>query len=577
MHKPIIDAEEALDDIRSGMDDAGLMEKYSVSVEGLQSLFKKLVGWGILDFSEIELRIGQQVESVILDTDEPPTAVVSKESTTVSAPLLKTVLAVSDDTDFIAHVEGLCRECGFMALTYENCLPDIEVLQEAQPDLFITDLNPLLPENEEFITLTTALPDHSPLILAVEQEDRKAALKGLEAGAYDCVEKPLEKALFAKAVTRAIEYGELVRFKNEHEKQCLQEIQEKTLALMVRTKDLLKGIIDSSTLVSVVFTDLDQNIRFWNKGAENIFGYTAEEMIGTKITRLYPGDMLTKQTVEQLRTPIKSKTGTVHGKMKQVAKDGRLVTVSLALSPVLDPSEEVIGILGVGVDVTEEIRQNKEIMGLLNEVKRTQDVVIFTLAKLIESRGEETGLHLTRLQKYCRMLCDALAERPDFKEVVTRRFVEDLVRSSVLHDIGMVAAPERTAETPGAGCSEDDPARRHPIVGGRALEAAAKRLGEKSFLSMAMEIAYYHHENWDGSGYPFGLRGEQIPLSARIVTVADSYDTLTSDGPGRKALSHEAACRTIERGEGTFFDPTLVDAFRESAGDLWAIRNTFHE
>lgn len=577
MRKPIIDAEEALVDIRSGMDDAGLMEKYSVSIEGLQSLFRKLVDSGIMDLSEIEVRIGDQDGSLILDTDEPFATVVSKETETIPSPSVKTVLAVSDDPDFVARVEHLCREAGFTAITYENCLPDIEVLQEVHPDIFITDLNPSFPENEEFINITTFVHNYAPLIIAVEPGDRRTALRGLEAGAYGYLAKPLERELFSKAVAGAVEHGELVRFKREYEKLCQPELRDKTLALMVRTKDLLKGIIDSSTLVSVVFTDLDQNVRFWNKGAENIFGYTAEEMIGAKITRLYPGDALTRETVEQLRGLTKSKTETVHGKMKQIAKDGRLLTVSLALSPVVDAEGEVVGILGVGVDVTEQIRQNKEIVSLINQVKKTQDVAILTLAGLIESRGEEAGLHLTRLQKYCRVLCDALAERPAYKEVMNRRFVEDLVRSSVLHDIGKIATSETAPATDKSGRDVKDAEKRHPIVGGKALEAAVKRLGERSFLTVAMEIAYYHHENWDGSGYPFGLKEERIPLSARIVALADTYDILTNDGPAGKALSHEEACRIIEGGEGTAFDPDLVGAFKETASDLWAIRNTLHE
>ena len=182
---------------------------------------------------------------------------------------------------------------------------------------------------------------------------------------------------------------------------------------MSRRKDFLKGILDNSTFVSVVLTDLDQNILFWNTGAQNIFGYTSEEMIGKKITALYPQDSTTKDTVEHLQQLLRTKTGTVHGKMRQVAKDGRVLTISLAISPMLDDEGEVRGILGVGQDVSEQVRLNEELSESLQLIKQTQDASIFSLAKLAESRDEETGLHLSRIQDYCRVFCAGCAAKTD--------------------------------------------------------------------------------------------------------------------------------------------------------------------
>ncbi|MBI5250507.1 MAG: PAS domain S-box protein [Desulfomonile tiedjei] len=346
----------------------------------------------------------------------------------------------------------------------------------------------------------------------------------------------------------------------------------------IRAKDFLQGILDSSTLVSVVLTDLDQNVLFWNSGAENIFGYTPEEMIGSKITKLYPTDSFSKEIVDQLRQMVRNKNGAVCGKMEQITKGGSVLTISLALSPMVDPAGEVQGILGVGLDVTEEVRQQKQILDLLNQVKCTQDVAVFSLAKLAESRDEETGSHLVRIQKYCRALCERLARTGPYSDVATERYSDDLISSSVLHDIGKVGLPDSVLLSTGKlTVAEREIMKRHTLVGGKALEDAVSLLGQESFLSMGMEVAYHHHEKWDGTGYPFGLKGQEIPLSARIVALADVYDALTSPRRYKQAFSHEETRSIILKESGTQFDPDLVDAFDSIESEFRRIRDSISD
>ena len=152
------------------------------------------------------------------------------------------------------------------------------------------------------------------------------------------------------------------------EQECLRNLDEATEIVAeatkewAQTKDFLEGILHSSSAVSIILTDFDQNVLFWNKGAENIFGYTAEEMIGSKITRLYQEDGLTAETVEMLRQQILQKGGTLRAQVRQVAKDGRELTISLAISPMIDAAGNVRGILGIGQDVTEEVRLHEELL-----------------------------------------------------------------------------------------------------------------------------------------------------------------------------------------------------------------------
>ncbi|GEM_PF-1806293 len=211
---------------------------------------------------------------------------------------------------------------------------------------------------------------------------------------------------------------------------------------------------------------------------------------------------------------------------------------------------------------------------LARQIKDTQDIAILALAKLAESRDEETGAHLLRIQGYSRVLCDRLSRREDYKDTLTPDFVDDLVRSSVLHDIGKVGIPDSILlSTAKFGPKEMDIMKQHTVIGGRALEEAAKELERRSFLTVGMEIAYHHHERWDGDGYPHGLKGAEIPLAARIVALADVYDALTTKRRYKKAFSYEEAAAIIVEGNRKHFDPDVVEAFQEAAQEFRNIRD----
>jgi HD-GYP domain-containing protein (c-di-GMP phosphodiesterase class II) len=195
---------------------------------------------------------------------------------------------------------------------------------------------------------------------------------------------------------------------------------------------------------------------------------------------------------------------------------------------------------------------------------RTRDAVIFGLAKLAESRDVETGAHVERMSLYSQRLAAALRRHPDFREVVTPAFVRLIGTSAVLHDIGKVGIDDSLLHKPGPLThAERAEMQQHARIGAKCLREIEQRLGACNFLGMAREIAICHHERWDGGGYPTGLQGEQIPLSARIVAIADNYDALVSRRPYKEAYPHEHAVEIIRKGAGTMFDPRLVAVFLE--------------
>lgn len=187
---------------------------------------------------------------------------------------------------------------------------------------------------------------------------------------------------------------------------------------------------------------------------------------------------------------------------------------------------------------------------------------ILGLAKLAEYRDNETGAHIERIREYVKVLALELSNHPKYQSYITNNYINDLYKSSILHDIGKVAIPDKILRKPGKlTMLEFEVIKTHTTLGGDALKEMEAKVHGQSFLTVAKEIAYYHHERWDGNGYPKGLKKEEIPLSARITAVADFFDAVTSKRIYKGAFSIEKTKALILEGKGCQFDPDVVDAF----------------
>jgi putative two-component system response regulator len=194
------------------------------------------------------------------------------------------------------------------------------------------------------------------------------------------------------------------------------------------------------------------------------------------------------------------------------------------------------------------------------EIQLTRDIALLAMARLAESRDRQTGEHLERIAEYSRILTEALREGP-YRDQVGGDFVEQVVKSSPLHDIGKVGIPDAILLKTGPLTPEEKRVvESHTTIGGDTLRSVVDGAGE-SFLAMAIDVADQHHERWDGSGYPRGLGGKEICLPARIVALVDAYDAITSDRPYKRAYDHAEAVERIAADRGRHFDPVLVDAF----------------
>ena len=198
------------------------------------------------------------------------------------------------------------------------------------------------------------------------------------------------------------------------------------------------------------------------------------------------------------------------------------------------------------------------------EILATRDVAVFALAKLTESRDPETGEHVERMREYCRILGERLGREGLYAEGIVRLFLDDLYRSAPLHDIGKVGIPDAILLKPGRlTAAEFAIMKTHAAIGADALANAVRQSHCGTFLRMAIEITRHHHERFDGSGYPAGLAGQQIPLPARIVALADVFDALISRRVYKEAFAPAVARQMIVQQSGRHFDPVIVAAFQD--------------
>ena len=253
-----------------------------------------------------------------------------------------------------------------------------------------------------------------------------------------------------------------------------------------------------------------------------------------------------------------------------------LMTADLAREP-----DKPLAVLQASADFLRDHSDllEREVARRTQELSDAQDVTILAITSLAETRDADTGNHIRRTQHYVKALAQALTEHPRFKSQLSPQIIEVLYKSAPLHDIGKVGIPDRILLKPASLSREEfDIMITHTTLGFDAIEQAEKTLGTQvPFLKTVKEIALSHQEKWDGSGYPQGLKGDAIPMSARLMAVADVYDALISQRVYKPALPHDRAVQIMFQGRGSHFDPDMVDAFIESQHEFDAIAQRYKD
>ena len=230
--------------------------------------------------------------------------------------------------------------------------------------------------------------------------------------------------------------------------------------------------------------------------------------------------------------------------------------------------------------------QNRSLKRLVQEqitaIVESHLATIFALAKLAEYRDDDTGKHIRRVQAYCEVLARQMRHYGSFTRYIDDVYMQNLIKTAALHDIGKVGIPDHILLKPGELTPEEQRVMQtHTTIGARTLDEVLRCHPENRFIKMGVGIARSHHEKWDGTGYPDGLTEDAIPLTARLLTIADHYDALRNARPYKKPMDHRTACAIIldgdERTRPSHFDPMVLRAFTESRGEVARVYSNFQD
>ena len=347
-------------------------------------------------------------------------------------------------------------------------------------------------------------------------------------------------------------FGSHVRFTINERKKA----EEALIVSEKKYRNILESIEEGYFEV-----DLKGNFTFFNDSVSRILGYSREELIGMN-NREYSTSEGAKKMYQVFNSVYDSGKTENISKHEIIKKDGSIKYLEFSVSLMRDQERRPAGFRGVARDVTEHLKAEIERRELENKLHNARAATILGLAKLSEYRDKGTGAHLERIREYAKIIAQEMAGLPIYKDYITEKYIDDIYQSSILHDIGKVGIQDSVLLKPGKLNPEEfNIIKRHTVLGGDALAEIESQIEGRSFLILGKEIAYYHHEKWDGTGYPDGLKGKEIPLSARVVAIADVYDALTTKRFYKEAFTHEKSREIIISLKGSHFDPDVVDAF----------------
>ena len=334
----------------------------------------------------------------------------------------------------------------------------------------------------------------------------------------------------------------------------------------------LNQLILDTTSLEIVVLDADLKITDINRACQQMTGTAPEAIVGQPA-----GSLWDEKSLKKLKEDL-DRSRVFQGELVEITLGGDPRFVYYVVSPVVDEIGQCLGYSGFGRPVTDTDHIEMELRMRMEQLRQTQGAAMVGLAKLAETRDPETGQHLERMRNYSRLIAEEMSTLPEYNLYISEDYIQDIYNSSPLHDIGKVGIPDAILLKPGRLTPKEfEIMKQHSTIGGDALRAADQQLGGQSFLTLGKEIAYHHHEKWDGSGYPDGLKGTDIPLSARIVAIADVYDALTSKRVYKDAVSHDQARAIIIDSSGAHFAEDVVRTFLKREKDFLKIRSQFSD
>jgi response regulator RpfG family c-di-GMP phosphodiesterase len=528
------------------------------------------------------------------------------------------ILVVDDEHLVVSALSTYLKKMGYDIDTAPDGKIAIEKLKIINYDLVITDLKMPNFDGRDLLQFMAKEYPEIPKIVLTGYGEEKDILFALKAGANDFLFKPIgDFAILKHSISKVIALKKLNDEKNRYFEQ-LKQINE-IISLLNKgknTEEIFKSLSSSlKTIIPFNRISLSQIDRINSKIIAKLIDSDREKIIKENFSIPIDISILEEKPIfrntviiNDLKeyAPPDESIGKTFLQYVELLKQEEIQ--SLLILPLITNNkiegylhlsslmpnfflhehiafmESIAGHVALsiqrGISLDDLEIHSKNLQQLVDlrtiEILKTQRTTLFALAKLTEVRDHETGEHLERIRRYS-ILTAQIYKYTNNKNNINNIFLKDLYDSSILHDIGKVGIPDNILRKAGPlDTDEFEIIKNHIFIGYNALKTASKDLGENSFLKMAMDIVLYHHEHWDGTGYPEGLKGEEIPLAARIITICDVYDALVSKRPYKDAYPHEEALKIMKE-NALNFDPDLFKIFLDNALEYDFIRKQFQD
>jgi response regulator RpfG family c-di-GMP phosphodiesterase len=532
------------------------------------------------------------------------------------------VLLVEDDLKLIFVLKAHLRNAGYEVREAHDGLAGVAAARDWRPDVVVMDISMPVLDGIAATQRLKADPDtaYIPVIILTANNKPEDVVLGLESGATEYVTKPFEIVEFMARVHTALKLAQAHRQLDALNARLADEVERKTKRLQIlyhftralsaaETVDAVLDLIVEATRqatgsgrISILLRSEPRTSASGtvNDGSEYLTcarAYGIDPQVAEDI-RIKSIDGIAGKVFTSGKTVVAQACARDRGLKDSRDQDelahldpyrGDVFLSTPLVSASLTTQEDTLGVINVTnkedeVPFTEEeiecIRSIADAgaVALHNQMhrKRLKDavkVLLLTVGRLAEYRDEETGSHLERVREYARILAESLAESHEYRRIITPAYIEDLYQAAPMHDIGKVGIPDEILnKTSSLTAEEFNIMKNHTEIGRRTLQLALKETGPVPLLQMCVEIAYGHHERFDGRGYPRGIAARNIPLAARIITLVDAYDAMTSRRCYKEPVAHEEAVERIRQGSGGHFDPDLVQAFMRRRSEFDATR-----